>query len=375
MLEAYLRWLRSKGRWAHNNLVEEYLRNFDLKDESIDRVGRELAAVADRFNTPWRERHRLFSLFTPHRAPGRIAVLALDAGSEVHSLLEEVGLIRDDLLYQGLGAEALREALQIHADRVSPKENLGKHFDCISSWVLRGDDFKFKTLRAEIATKLLIRWADDYSGEGDGLLSRTCKFLLHHYRDPRLHPASWHGVEEDAKAVIMRWLVKASLEQFLQIVDDIATYELKLQWPYRRAFWSAYERAGVITDAWVVFAGRGARSAKQVFRDKIPFGRFDKSGSVQPNHAVLLLRIGSLTIAEWSENSRCYIWLQGNERAPTLYKSEYAKGELRYGSDNGGVVHASSISGNWQQKVAGWIGQHTGIHISEIEYMPTQRRQ
>ena len=206
VLEAYLRWLRSEGRWGQNNLVVEYLRNFDLKDESIHQVGGELAPVVAGFDTPWLGRHRIFSLFTPHRAPGHIAVLALGSGSEVHSFLEEVGLIRDDLLYHGLGAESLRAALEIHAGRGRSKEEFDRHFDCISNWVFREGEFKFKTLRAEIATKLLIPWAHDYPREWDEFLSRTCEFLLRHYLDPRLHPTLWNGVEKDARAVIMRWL-------------------------------------------------------------------------------------------------------------------------------------------------------------------------
>ena len=215
VLNQYLRGFRSQERWTSNHLVVNYLGKFDLKDESFDRVGRELAATASRFDTSWRDRHWQFSIFTPHRGPGRIAVAALDAGSEVHSVLEEAGLIRDDLLYQGLGVEVLRAALEIQATPSRPREKRGQDFDCILNWVLRGDEFKFETLRAEIATKLLIRWAYDYLDEGDEVLSRTCEFLLDHYLDPRQHPDLWDGVEEDAMAVIMRWLAQASMEQFL----------------------------------------------------------------------------------------------------------------------------------------------------------------
>ena len=42
-----------------------------------------------------------------------------------------------------------------------------------------------------------------------------------------------------------RWLVKASLRQFLDVVDRVAPPQ---QWEYRRTFWTAVHEAGLIDD-------------------------------------------------------------------------------------------------------------------------------
>jgi len=371
--DAYLGWLRLKPRWSHNGLVSSYLRDFDPDDSSFHRIGEELADAAVKFNTHWCERHRRFALFSPWNAPTRIAKAVLAESKPVREVLEEVGLT-GELVHSGLGAAAFRTSLEVYKEQIKSSDDPLNFFNKVTNWAVLGNELQFGSLRAGIATCLLMPWVHGNPTSSNDLADMTRDFLLTHFKDPRLHPALWNGVDDDALAVMKRWLARASLEQFFQIVDDVASPEFRLQWPYRRPFWNAYEKIDAITDAWVAFADKGASRAKQVFEGKLPFGRLHRTGNVQANQAILLLKVGSLTIAEWSENGKCFIWLSGNDNAPILYQKWYKRDDVTIGADNGGIVHGGASHGTWQRRVANWIGQHTNIRVSPTDYMPKGRR-
>lgn len=368
---AYFDWLRTKGRWAHGALVANYLRDFDANNQSFAEVGRELVDAVKRYDVPWRVRHERYRLFAPAEAPRRIAERVLDDERPILDALENAGLV-GDFMCLGLGSAAFAAALNRYRERAASVADPTNLLDRILAWGEVGGHFQFGALRGLLGTSLLMPWISSKSPPAELVVDRTRDFLLEHLKDPRRDKGLWNGVDPQAIALMRQWLAKASLEQFLQIVDDIASPELKLQWPYRRQFWEAYEKKGVISDAWVAFADQGARRARQVFEGTLPFGRL-RSGQILPNHAVLLLRLGSLTVAEWSENGKCHLWLPGNDRAPNLYRDSYSRFDVTAGSDNDGVSHTSSETGNWQRKVASWIERHTNIRVRTDEYMLRRR--
>lgn len=93
--------------------------------------------------------------------------------------------------------------------------------------------------------------------------------------DPRAKPARWRTVMDKAPgayAVLMRWLTRASVLQFLDIVDRLMPDSAaKLMWAYRRAFWMSYllsdGNAPGIDAAWVAFGDEGERLAKRAARE------------------------------------------------------------------------------------------------------------
>src|SRR5207253_11110998 len=48
-----------------------------------------------------------------------------------------------------------------------------------------------------------------------------------------------------------------------------------------------------------------------------------------PDHCVLLLRIGTAVIAEWSHNGTCRVWLENDKYCPKFYRNQYSRAELR----------------------------------------------
>ncbi|WP_227657754.1 EH signature domain-containing protein, partial [Candidatus Magnetaquicoccus inordinatus] len=175
----------------------------------------------------------------------------------------------------------------------------------------------------------------------------------------------WLDVDEKAQRVMRRWLTRASLEQFLDVVDLTAQSHM---WAARRKFWSAYYEHKFMLEAWVAFARDGSNFAKRLAAEKEnpAIGSFGvlASGGVLKNHAVLIMQIGDLVVADWSHNGKCHIWLPGNENVPKLYRHTYHRDELVNGSDFN-KVH----NGDWQNDVHAFIRRYTGITITTRRYV------
>jgi hypothetical protein len=352
---------------GYASLINAYLRAFREGDESIAHVAGELASIASHYDWPWDERHQKYRIFDEGQAAKMVAAAGLNNAGRVHETLAEIGL-KGELATTGLGEVAYRYALENYRDNVQNVKEDADYLSRILDWALFDGNFSYNTLRPNIAEALLLPWADGEDAP-EAIMEKTRDFLLKYYDDPRIHQGLWNSVNNSALGVIRRWLAKAALEQFLQIVDDIASPELKLQWPFRRAFWGAYERAGHIAEAWVAFGADGASNARLTFDDTLSYGNLT-GGKFMARRAVLILKIGGLTISEWSENGKCHVWLSSNHDAPTLYQSRYGRWDLVNNSDNGGTVHSSSVRGNWQGIVARYIRDKTGITLTESDYMP-----
>jgi len=373
VLDSYLGWLRMyRGRRAYNALIAAYLTHFHVKRKSIEEIAAELSRVVNDFDWPWSERHRLYFLFSPDKAPNAVAEAVLSESSTAESTLSSIGL-GGDLARQGLSREAVRNALAIYRDNARPTNQTARTLTCILQWLEEDGNIRFPGMIGTIADALLLPWDHQKQEPPIEIRDATRDFLLKHFKDLRRNPGLWNEVSIDAQAIMRRWLARESLDQFLDIVDDIASPDLKLQWPYRRAFWDAYYKANAITEAWVAFATDGARRARRIDGDHLRFGRLKQISPVQPNHAVLLLKIGSLTVAEWSENGKCYIWRSDNAAAPKLYGTEYTRDNLVSYSSNGGQIHGGSAYGSWQKNVVDFIARSTRIRLQEADYMPNRR--
>jgi hypothetical protein len=163
--------------------------------------------------------------------------------------------------------------------------------------------------------------------------------------------------------VIIRWLAKATLEQFLKVVDRVAA---KHQY-YRKAFWSAYIEKQFVSNSWVAFGAEGAEVARRLAEtsgDKLmrQFATLGRSGSDQ---AVLLLQIHDLIIADWSHNGRLRIWRRGNSSAPEFGSASYIASQLR-ASPEFEIAHLPPDG--WQPKAEAYIRRQTGIKLVQADY-------
>ena len=111
------------------------------------------------------------------------------------------------------------------------------------------------------------------------------EFLVAQIGNPQIRPGRWAGAEKES-ALIRRWLARASLKVFFDLIADHA---LDQHWKYREAFWSACLLKGAIDDAWLALGANVHASARARQDLGSAFGRLEGAGA-SGDQSVLLLR-------------------------------------------------------------------------------------
>ncbi len=358
------------SRLALRHLIRIYLQEFNPEVFGISAIAVFLAGRTD-LEAEWAQRHREIDLFSVGKAPVRLAEMALSADSPV-GFLSNVGF---ELSYESarLAGHAFINALLWLEQTLRRAPSTGPILK-VMKWAMKEDrQFRYPSvprIGTKLAETLLLPWeAHDPPEDVKYLIER---FMLDNYGDLRVNRSKWIGVREEAQAVMRRWLTKMSLDWFLTVVDETTTKpEVKHMWPARRKFWNAYQRRGYMQEAWVIFGRVGTDHATKVARRKPEdraltrsFGRL-QGGGIATEHAVLLMRVGDLTIADWNFNGKCHIWLAGNSKAPKLYRQEYDRFELTNNSNFQQVHH----TGAWQSSIYDFILKYTGASMPRPDYM------
>lgn len=210
-------------------------------------------------------------------------------------------------------------------------------------------------------------------------------WLQQHYGDPREAVSGvWSEVDPELRAVAIRWLTLQTIEGFFDVLDDYARYRgdevIRRQWPYRRAFWLAYYRRGVVLDAKVA-VGRDMEA--YIGWDKLysRFGnrtaRLDAPDSQQ---SALLLRVRGLIVFVGTHNASCRIWDDTSLAAPDIRRMRFRyneivtrpRGDLQIDilANDTGIKQAGAENGTWQRKLRDFIRNKIGVTIQDTEFMP-----
>ena len=360
---------RLHRRAAFLALIEGYLDRFRMGSPDVAALGAALNRMSGTW--PWRpidewpQRARQFALFDAEVAPKRLASAILDAAEPPAQILAAAGLQSEGRMKGGLAEAAFvmgcasvleqRPALLTHRQlRLIDWSRLG------------GPAYAYPRAWRFFAEALFKPWSqtEPFGEHKAALVSAAVAYA----GDPRVQPALWaevHDKARDAYDVIVRWLTKASVEQFFDIVAE--STDRPDMWAERRKFWEGYLRSNEISKAHVVFGADGALRAKQA-ADRNPgaglsaFGRLASGGGRTAEHAALIMKIGELTIVEWSHNGRWNIWKSGDAGHPELFrkrrkdfKPEYQPRELMNAPTNGPHL------GDWQWKVREIIRQEAGL--------------
>jgi hypothetical protein len=345
------------------NLILAYLRAYSHGEPSFHRA----AALIKQFllrqeneRWIWAARHNRFGLFSADSAPTQLAVAVLNAEHGPLSTLCDAGI--DGVASKGgMEAAAFNTALSLLDDRLNRNARDVQILRRLLTWAEEKDGLRFPSQRPALAEALLIPWRT--RNPDAEIQDTTLQFLLKHYRDPRIFRAKWVGVSEVAQQVARRWLTRTTLDEFINVVTKVAKGS---HWRYRKAFWMAYYEREYIQEAWVLFGKTARYRARQAFDKDAGFGRIEGGLS---NHCVLLLKLGTLTIADWSHDGACRIWIDGNRAAPALYREQYSISELQYSADFERAHHGSETS-SWQDKIAAFIYEHTRARVPQHDRMP-----
>lgn len=353
---------RKKRRAAFFAVIDAYLDGFVAKDETIQSLAKKLETMT--VTWPWREadhwpeRLSEFSLLDPTRAPQLLARRILESRSHPRDIFREAGLDTPGRRFGGLAEAAFRFGCHLVMGMKGQQAVDGQRV--LIEWA-SNDAGKFAYQRAwpEFVEASLVPWevVEPSEAHKSALLEMLQRFGE---GDPRAKPARWRTVMDKAPgayAVLMRWLTRASVLQFLDIVDRLMPDPAaKLMWAYRRAFWMSYllsdGSAPGIDAAWVAFGDEGARLANRAARDSgdSSFAAFGKQHDKSAQHAALILQMGDLTIVDWSHSAKYQVWRRGDKRIPELFKSSYSYGALYCAPIQ--ESHASPSTYSWQKRLA-----------------------
>jgi len=248
----------------------------------------------------------------------------------------------------------------------SKKANDQKFFlDSLFEQVLDGDEFVYPTLRTVLANGLLQSFIRK---PAQPEIKKYLKgFFVKFYGDIRTEKTKWSKVSESAQQVMQQWMVENTLHDFFALLTHVARYDstADLHWEYRKRFWNAYLKKGVISEAWVALGPVAYHEAKDFLKgDRNVYA---KLSGAQNRHSSLIMVINGVLITEWSHSGRFRLWDSEHGR-PSLYKKHYHRDELVYGFDYEGN-HSGSVNGSWQHTLSTRIAELTGIKVGHREYM------
>lgn len=189
------------------------------------------------------------------------------------------------------------------------------------------------------------------------------------YRDPRLPTTPKPQLADDAVAnqcveTVRRWLAIETLQLFIEVIDRTADK----QWERRRDFWLPYFEANMVGDVHVVFGSSARATAETIQGRKNPHMRWADLSGAGPDQSVLLMKIGGLSVAEWSHSGKLRFWPSKDPAAPILRKESFTGAELRnnsmiitdeFGRLYDGITHHAD--GKWRQRAARVIRENTGL--------------
>jgi hypothetical protein len=367
-------------------LIEAWLRDFDPGKPGIAEAGRHIARRL-RSNTDlrlaaWRRASEELALFDAVRGPGKMAshlLYADDLNEALRSLGFDNQLRAASNYMRAVHLALLDDAPGLLRSRAS-QAALARIIEITGP----GNALRFADQRGPLASALLKAWVDGGQLPGEPIRQQVQAFLLRHLHDPRIEPQNWTAAGEDATRVMRGWLARASLDTFFDIIREEAKNDATAwrQWRYRESFWRAYLECGAIGDAWVALGSRVSWLARASADLKGAYGRLE--GANSSGHAVLLMRIGPLTLAEYNHNGRLRAWPADWKTAPPLYKPQYTRDELfreclpfpshpdgRGGDDSGnGLAHFNPEKDYWQISAAELIRRRAGVSLEPADWRP-----
>lgn len=210
-------------------------------------------------------------------------------------------------------------------------------------------------------------------------------WLQERYGDPRDAVAGvWPQVNAELRAVAVRWLTLQTIEGFFEALDDYARRRgddaMRQQWPFRKAFWLAYYRRGVVLDAKAA-VGRDMEECLGWQSLKSRFGnRLAKLEKFESKQSALFLKLRGLVVFVGTHNAKCRLWDEASPQAPNLPRISFHYSEIiatpradllvdAYSNETG-IAHMGAENGTWQRKLRDFLRQRIGVSIPDTELMP-----
>ena len=197
------------------------------------------------------------------------------------------------------------------------------------------------------------------------------KIIQNSYLDPRFHRYEWPSVSEVlggqktrdlCMEQVKKWQVFQSIVLFFQIIEDVVERDdASHHFPIRREFWIRYFNQGAVTDAWVVLGKKASSRVRKLIATGDPEYKMLSWADLEgANHdqSVLMMKVGNLTIIEWSHSGACRIWRNEDVQAPVMNKKNYHREDFMKEATHR-IVHDSGKK--WQGKLTRVINNDGGL--------------
>ena len=286
---------------------------------------------------------RLSHLLSPERAPAAVAMFMARA-EDPYSALKQVGFPAPHV--PGLP----HHAHLAFVEQIAPRLDQTGEQERLLRWLKPGQLPALQAGASEAVAALLAPWRDRTPAEERQ--SRLTEAIIAAYGDPRvIRGGIWAGFSPELKAVLFRWLTKADMRFFCDVIT--ATQD-DHQWPPRRDFWLRLFEDQRIDEAWVAFGSSAREYVKRHFAGDAAINvdqRFasqpDRSGST----SLLVMRVGNKIVVDGCHSYKTHIFDAKDANAPKLYQLTYHCDQIMRQSR---LSLAHNVIRHWQS----WVEQH-----------------
>jgi len=177
---------------------------------------------------------------------------------------------------------------------------------------------------------LLLPW---HARDPDEQLKSTIKSrLVDAYGDPRTETTgAWAACSGDARRVILKWLVGATIRVFFDIVTRADRTHM---WTNRKRLWIDLDEEDRITEAWFALSRAGANIARDLARKRDDpslekFSQNDSRNTSDRNKCLLIMKIDGRWVVEGSHNFKTHVFSRRDQLSVTPYEPSYTCEQFR----------------------------------------------
>jgi hypothetical protein len=369
-----------KSRVSLFNLLDAYLDHFEPNKIETNALAGALVPVchawpwkADDF---WPHAIEQFQLLKPEATTQKIAAHVLSKSeTTIEQALSNAALTTPQRRTGQLASASFEKACKKLASGVGG--SIRQEQARLIEWAnMGGQKLLYPSAWPDYASALLQPW--DKSRPPAAHYKTVIQSLTAYGQDPRIDRLKrWDQVRQKyprALQIIKAWLTADSFRMFFDIVDKVLTDRPDM-WAARRAYWTRYLDGEAISEAWVVLGSSIAAEAERVSRatgdqSYKQYGLLASGSARSPQHAALVMKIGDLTIVDWSHNGKWNIWRSSDAKIPVLYRSK--ENRIKYWTadyDPHDLMNAPYYSGshgatgNWRWEIDAIIRNETGIKV------------
>lgn len=319
------------SRGAVRLLLTMYLLNFDPNNPACHHLARVLVGVRKALSPVWQDRIEQGQLLDVDNGPRHAGAQLIEA-RDLDRERMRLGLHGAYSSF-GFGRAAVTAAGRLLSEEFVRTRTKPRNWDRFVTLVSPGGAVDKAHQEAAFRTFL----EPFVASEPPDLRDQLKPILLSSFGDPRTSPATWPMLSgsdglarrEGYLAIVRRWLVSDTIDLFFKIIDR---HGLDHHWSSRRAFWRQYFDSELVVDACVALASRPHSTARRIAArsETASLSWPPLRGPGDADHAVLLMQIGEVVVAEWSHNGKVRIWRKGDRHRPALHKlAGYYRDELK----------------------------------------------